>query len=134
MFTYFAKGFGAQELCESRGGRPGLPVRNSLYGLCGRKVTFIWGILPVRSLCLPPVNTVRHSGQIMVHSISQRGTTWWSDRHAFHQAILCHTVVRSSCIPPVNTIPRGGQIVMHSTSQHSTTWWSDRKPVKKGNV
>ena len=34
----------AQELCESRGGRPGLPVPNtklvnSPYGLCGRKVT-----------------------------------------------------------------------------------------------
>ena len=29
----------AQELCESRGGRPGLPVPNSLYGLCGRKAT-----------------------------------------------------------------------------------------------
>ena len=27
----------AQELCESRGGRPGLPVRNSPYGLCGCK-------------------------------------------------------------------------------------------------
>ena len=26
-----------QELCESRGGRPGLPVPNSPYGLCGRK-------------------------------------------------------------------------------------------------
>ena len=26
----------AQELCESRGGRPGLPVPNSPYGLCGR--------------------------------------------------------------------------------------------------
>ena len=29
----------AQELCESRGGRPGLPVPNSPYGLCGRKAT-----------------------------------------------------------------------------------------------
>ena len=30
----------AQELCESRGGRPGLPVpSNSPYGLCGRKAT-----------------------------------------------------------------------------------------------
>ena len=28
-----------QELCESWGGRPGLPVPNALYGLCGRKVT-----------------------------------------------------------------------------------------------
>ena len=27
----------AQDLCESRGGRPGLPVPNSPYGLCGRK-------------------------------------------------------------------------------------------------
>ena len=27
----------AQELCESRGGRPGLPVPNSLYGLFGSK-------------------------------------------------------------------------------------------------
>ena len=29
----------AQELCESRGGRPGLPVPNSPYGLSGRKAT-----------------------------------------------------------------------------------------------
>ena len=28
-----------QELCESRGGRPGLLVLNSPYGLCGRKAT-----------------------------------------------------------------------------------------------
>ena len=28
-----------QELCESRGFRPGLPVPNSLYGPCGRKAT-----------------------------------------------------------------------------------------------
>ena len=27
----------AQELCGSRGGRPGLPVPSSPYGLCGRK-------------------------------------------------------------------------------------------------
>ena len=27
----------ARELCESRGGRPGLPAPNSPYGLCGRK-------------------------------------------------------------------------------------------------
>ena len=30
----------AQELCGSRGGRSGLPVPNSPYGLCGRKATF----------------------------------------------------------------------------------------------
>ena len=31
--------FRAEELCESQGGRPGLPVSNSPYGLCGRKAT-----------------------------------------------------------------------------------------------
>ena len=30
----------AQKVCESRGGRPGLPVPNSPHGLCGRKATF----------------------------------------------------------------------------------------------
>ena len=29
----------AQELCESRGGRPGLPVPNKPNGFCGRKAT-----------------------------------------------------------------------------------------------
>ena len=28
-----------QEVCKSRGGRPGLPVPNSPYCLCGRKAT-----------------------------------------------------------------------------------------------
>ena len=31
----------AQELCESRGGRPGFPVPNKPYGFCGRKATLI---------------------------------------------------------------------------------------------
>ena len=31
--------FRAQELCESGGGHPGLPVPNGHYGLCGRKTT-----------------------------------------------------------------------------------------------
>ena len=37
----------AQELCESRGGRPGLPVPNSPYGFCGRKAT----LNKVQELC-----------------------------------------------------------------------------------
>ena len=32
-------GVRAQELFESRGGRPGLSVPNSPYGFCGRKAT-----------------------------------------------------------------------------------------------
>ena len=31
------KGLRAKELCESRGGCPGLPIPNSPYDLCGRK-------------------------------------------------------------------------------------------------
>ena len=35
----------AQELRESRGGHPGLPVPNSPYGLCGRKATLNLNII-----------------------------------------------------------------------------------------
>ena len=36
---YMQSVFRGQELCESRGGRPGLPVPNDRQGLCGRKAT-----------------------------------------------------------------------------------------------
>ena len=42
LFLAVQRGWGqfrAQELCESRGGRPGFPVPDSPYGLCGRKAT-----------------------------------------------------------------------------------------------
>ena len=39
----------AQELCEGRGGRPGIPVPNSPYGLCGRKATLICSFSELRS-------------------------------------------------------------------------------------
>ena len=42
-----------QELCESRGGHPGLPVHNNPYGLCGRKATLNY--LRVSNVLLPPV-------------------------------------------------------------------------------
>ena len=37
------------ELCESRGGRPELPVPNSPYGLCGRKAALNCSISELRS-------------------------------------------------------------------------------------
>ena len=40
LSTMFTLTFRAQELCESGGGRSGLPVPNSPYGLCGRKAIF----------------------------------------------------------------------------------------------
>ena len=42
-------GYRALELCESRGGRPGLPVPNKPYGLCGRKATLNYRISELRS-------------------------------------------------------------------------------------
>ena len=45
---YF-RGPRAEELCASRGGRPGLPVPNSPHGLCGRKATLNCGISELRS-------------------------------------------------------------------------------------
>ena len=39
----------AQELCESQGGCPGLPILNSHYGLCGCAATL--------NLCLPGVSS-----------------------------------------------------------------------------
>ena len=94
----------------------------------------------VRSLCIPPVNTVPHD-RIIVHSTCQHSTTWWADHCAFHWSTKYHMMIQSlcippstqyhimvqSCIPPVNTVPHGGHIKMHSTSQHSTTRWSDHR-------
>ena len=74
----------------------------------------------VRSSCIPPVNTVRHGGQILVYSTSHHSTTWRSDHRAFHQSTQCLMVVRSACIPPVNTVPHGGQNTVLSTSQYTT--------------
>ena len=39
MWNCWYRACGVQELCESGGGRAGLPVPNSPYGLCGRKAT-----------------------------------------------------------------------------------------------
>ena len=38
-FQAHSVGIVAHKLCESRGGRPGLPVPNKPYGLCERKAT-----------------------------------------------------------------------------------------------
>ena len=41
----------AQELCESRGGRPGLPVPKNPYGFCGRKATLKRACDRAKELC-----------------------------------------------------------------------------------
>ena len=40
-----------QALCESRGGRPGLPVPNSPYCLCGRRATLNLNVIRKRKRC-----------------------------------------------------------------------------------
>ena len=70
----------AQELCESRSGRPGLPVPNKPYGFCGHKATlnlhegYMWTNHTIKVLSTPvsndgachqitsekPVHTSRH--------------------------------------------------------------------------
>ena len=43
-------------VCESRGGRPGLSVPNSPYGLCGRKATLNLKLdLPIIHFIGPPL-------------------------------------------------------------------------------
>ena len=43
--------FRARELCESRGDRPGLPVPNGPYGLCGRRATLNLSVGRAQELC-----------------------------------------------------------------------------------
>ena len=64
---------GSQELCESRGGRPGLPVHNRPDGLCGRKATLNRAVdggsmvvLPV-SLAMGPVAQAKFYNPCGVH-------------------------------------------------------------------
>ena len=61
-----------QELCESRGGRPGFPVPNSSYGLCGRKETLKQTEL--RS-CVKVEVDVRDSPSVTVRSLGGREAT-----------------------------------------------------------
>ena len=52
----------AQELCESRGGRPGLHVPYSPYGLCGRKAALNLKLLSSLVVgALSPVSHIRIS-------------------------------------------------------------------------
>ena len=48
----------AQELCESGGGRPGLPVPNSPYALCGRLATLNLNI----SMSVGALEPCEHAG------------------------------------------------------------------------
>ena len=86
----------------------------------------------VRSLCIPPINTGSHGGQIIIHSTHQHRPSWWSDHRAFHPSAQSLRVVRSLCIPPISTGPHGGQIILHpypSTQSHRVVRSSCIPPV-----
>ena len=60
-FYFIACVVRAPELCERRGGRPGLPVPNSSYDLCGRKATLNFNCkcvlpddVPMLQACMQP--------------------------------------------------------------------------------
>ena len=55
----------AQELCESGGGRPGLPLPNSPYGLCGRKATL--NLIPSNEL------STKQGGNISIKQFPRTG-------------------------------------------------------------
>ena len=55
----------AQDLCESGGGRPGLPVPNSPYGLCGRKATLI--IMEICEAATPRLKALNKHNTYNVH-------------------------------------------------------------------
>ena len=59
----------AQELCESRGGRPGLLVPNSPYSLCGRKVTLNGKRAELRN-CVKVEVAVLGSPSLIVRTVS----------------------------------------------------------------
>ena len=72
------KVFRTQELCESRGGRPGLPVPNSPYGLCGRKAT----LKPQSELwsCVKVEVAVLSSPSLIVRTVSVDVKQHWTWR------------------------------------------------------
>ena len=69
--------FRAQELCESGGGRPELPVPNSPYDLCGRKATLNCSISEFRS-CVKVEVAVLSSPSLIVRTISAEVKQHWT--------------------------------------------------------
>ena len=59
----------AQELCESRCGRPGLPVTNSPYSLCGRKETLNLNIASELRNCVEVDADVLGSLSLIVRTV-----------------------------------------------------------------
>ena len=68
-FVYYGNLRAQEELCRSGGGRPGLPVPNSPYGLCGRKATLNCSSSELRS-CVKVEVAVQGSPSLIVLVVS----------------------------------------------------------------
>ena len=91
---------GAQELCESGGGRPGFPVPNSPYSLCGREATMnsnsdtsiFFRFLPAFLLSLHPTK------ELVMLVEFQRMYFWESLNSVFFVASCVGQSVFTSCL------------------------------------
>ena len=60
----------ARDLCESRGGLPGLSVPNSPYGLCGRKATLNLNMVSELRSCVKVEKDVLGPSSLRVPTVS----------------------------------------------------------------
>ena len=82
-----------QELCESGGGRPGPPVPNSPYGLCGRKAPAVedGDDSDAEALTLS-----QRSGQLITHAHTHARTSPRTHTYIHvHAYIHTHTLART---------------------------------------
>ena len=80
--------FRVQELCESRGGRPALPVPNSPCGFCGRKATLKLNLLPLSELrsCVKVEVAVLCSPSLIVLVVSVDVKQHWNWTYYHYQS------------------------------------------------
>ena len=115
----------AQELCDNGGGRPGFPVPNSPYGLCGRKATLNLNAirLPTRELGYTTFRgeTFNYSSHFRIRLIVTHRDCRWSHSPfvTFRKCNYLSAWVKSPLCQGVapNRIRFLGPAVRHESSQ-----------------
>ena len=86
----------AQELCESRGSHPGLPIPNSPYSLCGHKATLNWTVQSSEALSLISHTVsvdVKHrwiSQKCCVKQVEEIEIKTWNQGFCFKKLSWCY--------------------------------------------
>ena len=136
----------AQEPCDSRGGRPGLPVPNGPYGLCGRKVTLPYGLcgrkvtLPYglcgRKVALPyglcgrkvtlPYGLCGRNATLPYGLCGRNATLNCERELGVHVLMSCDVSMANFCVPPLSpptllSALSCHPLIQHNTTQHDTT-------------